>query len=173
MVGSLSVGREKQVLTQERGVLLTPSVGASRKPNHTKHGNKNDGYRLAWWGLWWKRMEREGEKDEQGMKRELESRRSSGLMKNFLTKNKSDAENEDMEKMKRSIVDLTAVTLLELRGKKRTNSITGTTQSPAKRGNMFSNESLGFRTNLVEREKHAPCSDKQPGGETRTMESGD
>ena len=118
-------------------------------------------------------MEREGEKDEQVMKRELEARRSSGIMRKYLTNNKSNAENADMGKIKRSSVDLTAVTLLELRGKKRTNSITGTTQSPAKRGNMFSNESLGFRTNLVEREKHAPCSDKQPGGETRTMESGD
>ena len=89
-------------------------------------------------------MEREGEKDEQVMKRELESRRSSGIMRNYLTKNKSNAENADMGKIKRSIVDLTAVTLLEQRGKKRTNSITGTIQSPAQHGKMYSNESLGF-----------------------------
>ena len=46
VVVNLSVGKGKPVLAQERerGVLLTHSVGATLKSNHTKHGKKNKNY---------------------------------------------------------------------------------------------------------------------------------
>ena len=118
-------------------------------------------------------MEREGEKDNLMIKSEMESRRSSGFMRKFLIGNKSNVEIADMGKMEKSIVNLTAVEVLEQRGKKRKHSITGKIQSPAKRGKIHCNEYLGFWTNLVEREPHTLHSYKQPGGETRTIESGD
>ena len=118
-------------------------------------------------------MEREGEKDNLMIKSEMESRRSSGFMRKFLIGNKSNVDIADMGKMEKSIASLTAVELLEQSGKKRKHSITGTIQSPAKRGEIHCNEYLGFWTNLVERETHTLYSDKLPGGETRTIESVD
>ena len=118
-------------------------------------------------------MEREGEKDNLMIKSEMESRRSSGFMRKFLIGNKSNVDIADMGKMEKSIASLTAVELLEQSGKKRKHSITGTIQSPAKRGEIHCNEYLGFWTNLMEREPHTLHSYKQPGGETRTIESGD
>ena len=155
VVISLSVGKGKP-LPQERGVLLTPSVEARLKPNHTKHGkNKNYEYSLAWWCLWWRRMEREGEKDDLMLKNEMESRRSSGFMRKYLNRNKSNVEIEDMEKVEKSIVNLTAVELLEQGGKKRKHSNTGTIQSPAKRGKMYCNEYLGVLDKIGgERDTH-------------------
>ena len=44
-------------------------------------------------------MEREGENDDLMMKSEMESRRSSGFMRKYLNRNKSNVEIADMERV--------------------------------------------------------------------------
>ena len=63
--------------------------------------------------------------------------------------------------------------MLDERGKKRMNPNTGIIESPAKRGKTNFNKSLGFWTNLVDREADTPYPDNQAGGEIRIIESGD
>ena len=52
-------------------------------------------YNLAWFKLWWKRMEREGEQEEKD--RRLEQMSSSNLMSKFLVKGKKEMGKEEKE----------------------------------------------------------------------------
>ena len=68
--------------------------------------------------------------------------------------------------------NFSAVAMLFERGKKRMNPNSGRIESPEKLGKSKCNQSLGFWTNLVDREAHTPYSDNQPDGEIRIIESG-
>ena len=70
--------------------LLAPSVDGDKAVAHTVGAKKkkifkqNCVYKLAWWTLWWSRMEREGVKEKHARQLEIERRKSSNLMSKYL-----------------------------------------------------------------------------------------
>ena len=73
---SLDVGEDKA---------LDPSKVKCKRG--TRREEKTE-YKLAWWSLWWLRMEREGKREEEVRELELERRRCSNQMMRYLNQKK-------------------------------------------------------------------------------------
>ena len=131
-----STGKELQKLKS-----VIPSI---RKASRRKAERKEE-YDLAWFKLWWRRMEREGEQEYRD--RRLEQSSSSNLMSKFLVRGKQEQElskkellfkNELSDKnLRGSAAEYTSHQQLGVGVKwgcsEKTNIIQGSEDSPAKR----------------------------------------
>ena len=70
-------------------VLSTEDAKPRSKVRKSKPKKQTHQFNLAYFNLWWKRMEREGEREHDDSLMEKERMRNSLNMKNFLTRKKS------------------------------------------------------------------------------------
>ena len=115
-----------------------PVLSSSRKAS-----NRMVEFNLAWFKLWWKRMEREGEQEEKD--RRLEQMSSSNLMSKFLVKGKKEMGKEEKESneqnLKRSAAEntknLNFGVGLKWDSSKQARKFRGSDDSPANRRKRY------------------------------------